>query len=168
MKTTIITLVTALAFLFAISSCNGQSGAVKDQAGVYKQYDEMKKKVTYPTSDAGWTMTCIMDGKPWKASGIFFPPNSGRIIGQYLDSQIGLPDMGVYVVGHKTNFGHHAVDFAPVAATTLWDSHTGEMEITRSGDGWVEGKFHFVADMMNSTKTMTVTDGFFRISNKKQ
>jgi hypothetical protein len=162
------TLITLLVATLAITACNGQSSAVKDQAGVYKKFDEMKKKHTYPTSEDGWTMTCLVDGQPWKAAEIFDPAGYGRIVGNYKESKIGLPDRAVYKLGYKLNFEHSAVDFDPLGSTGLWGGNSGEMEITKVGSDWVEGKFHFTATLMNSSKTMEITNGFFRIPLKNK
>jgi hypothetical protein len=162
------TLLIALAASIVISSCNGQSGAVKDQAGVYKQLDDMKAKFTYPSTADGWTMTCLINGQPFKASSIIDPPDAGRITGQYKDGKIALPISSICEVGQKTDFSNSAVDFSPVGSPDFWGGHSGEMEITKVGNGWVEGKFHFTAKLMNSDKTMEITSGFFRITDRKR
>jgi hypothetical protein len=43
----------------------------------------------------------------------------------------------------------------------------GEMEITKVDDNWAEGKFSFTGSASSTTKTVEVTDGFFRISMAK-
>jgi len=153
---------------FVLTSCNGQSGAVKDQQSAYKKLDEMKKKGTFPTTSDGWTMTCLVDGQPWKATEIVDPPGYGRIVGNYKESKISLPDPERYEVGDKTDFSRSAVDFDPLGSTGFWGGHSGEMEITKVGSEWVEGKFHFTAKLMNSSKTMEITNGFFRIPLKNK
>ena len=162
------TLIIALAIALTAISCNGQSGAVKDQQSAYKKLDEMKKKGTYPTTSDGWTMTCLVDGQAWKATEIFDPAGYGRIVGNYKESKIGLPDPEQYEVGKKTDFSRSAVDFDPLGSTGFWGGHSGEMEITKVGPEWVEGKFHFTAKLMNSSKTMEITNGFFRIPLKNK
>ena len=160
---------TLIAILIAsamISSCNGQSSkAIKDQQDAYKVLDDAEKKATNATSEGGWTMTCLIDGQSWKASGIMTPSQTGRIVGKYKDGKISLP-LPPYEVGHKTNFENSAVDFSPVGAPDFWGGHSGEMEVTRVQGGWAEGKFHFTAKLMKSDKKIEVTDGFYRIKIK--
>jgi predicted small secreted protein len=163
MRTLLTLLITAL----VISSCNGQSGAVKDQQGAYKVLEDMKKKGLQPASDGGWTMTCLIDGKPWRADGLYPPAMTSRIQGVNGDSYLSFDDPGSYHVGQKQDLSTHAAEFNPPnAGNELWGGHSGEMEITKVANGWVEGKFHLTATVRNTNKKMEVTDGFFRFAVK--
>jgi hypothetical protein len=45
----------------------------------------------------------------------------------------------------------------------IYGGNTGEMEITKADGNWAEGKFFFTCSG-STDKTVSVTDGFFRIS----
>ena len=152
----------------AITACNGQSGAVKDQQAANKALEEMKAKGMIPTTDGGWTLTATVDGKPWKAQALYSPIDAGRIVGFDRDGKISLPYPSTsLVVGYKSTFGeHNAVDFSPVGAPDFWSAHTGEMEITKVSDGWIEGKFYFTATLRGTDKKSEVANGFFRVAKK--
>jgi len=163
---TVIALVIAT---MVITSCNGQSGAVKDQQSAYKVLADMKKKGAIAASDNGYTMTCLIDGKPWKANVLYPTAMTGRIFGENGESHISLDDPDTYEEGKKIDIATHAAEFNPPnAGNELWGGHSGEVEITKVGNGWVEGKFHFTAAVMNTNKKMEITNGFFRVALKKR
>ena len=161
---------TVIALFFAgifYSVCHGQSGAVKDQQSAYKVLDDLKKKNMQPATDDGWTMTCLIDGKPWKAIALYIPAAIGRIGGENGKSKVSLYDPTSYRVGYKRDFSTSAVEFDPPGSNDIWGGHAGEMEITRVANGWVEGKFHFTATGMTTHGKIEVTNGFFRFATKK-
>jgi hypothetical protein len=165
MKTLFALLIASL----VLTSCNGQSSAVKDQQGAYKVLADMKKKGAIPASDNGYTMTCLIDGKPWKANVLYPTAMVSRILGENGESRISLDDPGNYEVGYKMDISTHAAEFNPPnAGNELWGGHSGEVEITKAGNGWVEGKFHFTATVMNTNKKMEITNGFFRVALPKR
>lgn len=156
--------------MFTITVCKGQSNkALKDQQDVYKSLEDMKAKGLYPSTEGGWTMTALIDGKPWKATGVYSPALSSRITGVYKESKISMPDPARLTAGLKINFGeHNVVDFSPVDNPDFWGSRSGQMEITKVTGDWAEGKFSFTATMRGSNQKIEVTNGFFRISSKNQ
>ena len=160
-------LITLLLAIMIISSCHGQSGAVKDQQSAYKVLEDLKKKNMQPATDEGWTMTCLIDGKPWKATALYMPTAMGRIGGENGTSHVSLYDPGNYQVGYKKDFATSAVEFDPPGSKDIWGGHAGEMEITKVANGWVEGKFHFTATGMTTHGKIEVTNGFFRFATKK-
>lgn len=161
------TLILLFAAALLAGSCHGQSSkAVKDQQDAYKVLEDMKAKGLNPTTEGGWTMTADIDGKPWKATGIYNLAMSDRITAIYKDSKISLP-VPALEVGYKSKFGDgNAVDFSPVGDANFWGGRSGEMLVTKVGGGWLEGTFFFTAKLRGTDKKMEVTNGFFRVSSK--
>ena len=158
-----------LCFLITIclftSSCQSQqSKAMKDQQKAYNKLEEIKPG-NFATTDGGWTMTCTMNGKPWKATSMFPPKTSDRIIGYKGEDYIGFPFKQSYLTaGYKTAFKEgHAADLGISDDVVFYSGTTGEMVITKVSSGWVEGTFHFTATTSKSPKTVDVTNGFFRV-----
>lgn len=149
--------------------CNAQAtNAVKDQQAANAELAEMKAKGQVPTADGGWTMTATINGKPWKASSMFPPQLSGRIIGYYQESSIGLPfNRGRLNTGNKETLKQDdAADLRFDLSgdeDDLWGGYVGEIEITKVTGIWAEGKFYFTASQRSSGKKVEVTNGFFRI-----
>lgn len=120
-----------------------------------------------PTTETGWTMKAIVNGKQWIASSIIKPDMAGRILGDANDIKIGLPyNRSNMIAGRKTTFSHdNATDiFLPEDEGGILGGYKGEMLITKADEQWAEGTFHFYASSDRSDKKAEVTDGFFRIS----
>jgi hypothetical protein len=164
MKHSIFAVLAVLA-LFSLTSCQAQTDAKKVAAQIKSTIEETMPG-TLPTKEGGWTMKAKMNGKEWVASAMMPPDAPGRIIGYYNKESISFPfvrrDM---VAGNKIRFSdHYAVDLFTNDETGIWGGRTGEMVITKVNGNWAEGLFHFTATARNTTKTIEVTDGFFRIS----
>lgn len=165
MKQTFCFLIT---ILFITSCQSQQSKAMKDQQ---KAYDILKSlpNGAVATSDGSWTMTATIDGKSWKANYMYSPEATSRIISHYNDESIELPywKQGM-VVGKTTTFKEgNATDLFLNDEVGIYGGTQGEMVITKVNGGWVEGTFHFVASSSRSSKTVNVTNGFFRIQISK-
>jgi hypothetical protein len=154
-----------LGLLYFVSSCNSQQTA-RQQAIAEKNAIEAARPGTIPSKSGGWTMSAKIDGKDFTASSLMPPIAAGRIIGYYKSAYIGLPyDRRYLVVGKKISFGEsNAVDLSVPDDDNFYAGRAGEMEITKVGADWVEGIFHFTATSHGSSKTFSVTDGFFRIA----
>ena len=101
-----------------------------------------------PTTNNGYMMHAKLEGKIWMAISMMPPSETGRIIGYNHGEDIGLP-----------------YDSLMILPGTM--GKTGEMKITAMNDHWLEGKFFFTATSSNSKKSLSVTDGFFRIPRPK-
>jgi len=159
----------SIMMLFLLSSCNSQQTEARKQAEVVKNAIIQTRPGTMPTKEGSWTMTARIAGKKWEASAIMPPEAAGRIVGYYQEEYIGLPyDRRDMVVGKKIRFHEgNAVDLSTTDDIGLWGGRKGEMEITKVDDNWAEGKFYFTGSTSRSTKTIEVTEGFFRISLKR-
>ena len=158
----------SIIMLFLLSSCNSQQTEAIKQAEVVKNAILQNRPGTMATKEGSWTMTARIDGKKWTATAIMPPEAAGRIVGYYQEEYIGLPyDRRSMVVGKKIKFQEgNAVDLATNDEIGLWGGRKGEMEITKVDGDWAEGKFYFTGSTSRSTKTIAVTEGFFRISMK--
>ena len=160
MKQTISILVLVIMF----SYCGNQSSAIKDQ----QQAMEVLKSVTpgtVPTTSDGFTMKAKLNGKEWSATSMMPPVAPSRIIGYNNGEYISFPyDRRNMVIGKKTTFTQdYAVDLTTDDDVKFWGGRKGEMLITKVDDNMAEGTFFFTASASGSTKTIEVTDGFFRI-----
>jgi hypothetical protein len=152
--------------LCLVSSCHSQS-TTQQKAAAEKAAIETAKPGTIPAKEGGWTMTAVINGKPWTATSLMPPEAAGRIIGYYKDAYIGLPYYRK--LGDKTIFGEgNAVDLSVSNDDNFYGGRTGGMEITKVNGDWIEGVFHFTASSNGSSKTFVVTNGFFRISVAKK
>ena len=157
-------IITVLLSAVIILSCgNKNDKTVSDAKNLQKEITSMQPG-GIPTTEGGWTMKAKIDGKEWVASSIISPEAAGRIAGEGNDKSISLPyNRRSMVVGNKTEFSHdNAVDLFTNDDVGLWGGYSGEMEITKVDDKWAEGKFFLTGS--SDSKTIEVTDGFFRIS----
>lgn len=164
MKLTLLLIIFST-FLFSCSN-NAQNTTIeqaKKTAAIIKQM----QPGGISTTENGWKMTAIIDGKRWSASSIIEPDMAGRILGDANEIKIGLPyNRSNMIAGRKTTFSHEdATDiFLPADEGGILGGYKGEMLITKADEQWAEGTFHFFASSERSDKRAEVTDGFFRIS----
>jgi hypothetical protein len=163
------TLITLLLASLALSACNGQSSALNDQKKINKALDEMVARGMVPTTEAGYTMTATIDGKPWKAQAMYPISMNGSIHACYEESTIDLPYWEGYKAGSKSDFSKgHGPTFAPPGPFDLYTVHAGQLEITKVTNEWMEGTFYFTATLQSDPgKKIEVTNGFFRVAKKK-
>ncbi|HZE84984.1 MAG TPA: hypothetical protein VE035_11795 [Puia sp.] len=155
--------------LLSLGACNDRMSEGKKLAAEIQSVQSALRPGTFPTTEGGWTMTAKLNGVNWIATSMFPPEASSRIIGYYKNDYIGFPyDRRNMVVGKKMTFREdNAADLAVDDEIGLYGGRKGEMEITKVDGNWAEGKFYFTANTVrNSSKTVEVTDGFFRISIK--
>ncbi len=151
-----------------LAACHGQSSDIDNQKKINRTLDEMVAKGMIKTTEGGYTMTATVAGKPWKADAMYPVDLNGSIHAFYGESTIDLPYWEGYKTGSKTDFSHgHGPIFTPVGSTDFYTVHTGQMEITKASGDWLEGTFSFTAVMYDDhSKTIEVTNGFFRVAKK--
>ena len=159
---------TVFLLLFFLSSCNSQTDPKKLADGI-KNTVELAPGST-PTTEGGLTMKATIGGKAWVAAGMIPAEAAGRIIGSRNKVSISLPyDKRYLYVGKKVKFSdHQAVDLFNDDEVGIWGGRIGEMEITKVDDNWAEGRFYFTGSTLDGSKTIAVTDGFFRIAVPKR
>ncbi|PZR27737.1 MAG: hypothetical protein DI535_09130 [Citrobacter freundii] len=149
--------------LILFSSCQSQqSKAMDDQKKAHKVLGKADQgKIV--TSPGGWTMTATLNGKPWKASSMFPPEASGRIIGYLNDQSISLPFKKSKMVAGKTDVfsSTNVVDILMDDEVKIWAGTEGEMTITSVTNGWIEGEFRVTA--RDGNKILTITGGHFKV-----
>lgn len=161
-----------LVFLTAIimSSCgNNDKNKAASEAKQGMPSVKEKQPGTIITKEDGWSMKAKINGKDIIAMSMMSPDETEQIIGFYSgDKYIGLPfNRQNMVMGKKMSFSDQNADLTTNDDVKVWNGGKGEMEITKVFDKWVEGKFYFTGYSYDNKKTIEVTDGFFRISMKK-
>lgn len=159
----------SILFIAAILSSCGNS----DQAKAVEQAKQIQSAIqpgTTATTADGYMMTAKLDGKEWNAASMMPPDAASRIIGYSGEEYIGLPyDKRYLSEGYKITFTENqAADLSTNDDPGMYGGRKGEMEITKVGDNWVEGKFYFTGTTHSSDKKVEVTDGFFRIPYFKE
>jgi hypothetical protein len=158
-------LIPCLVFFF-LSSCNSQQSDARKTAADIKKTLADNTPGSIPTKEGGPMMKATIAGKAWVADAMMPPEAAGRIIGFYNKESISLPyyrrDL---VVGKKIKFSdHQAVDLFLNDEVGIWGGRQGEMEFTKVDANWAEGVFHVTGSTLDGSKTIAVTDGFFRIA----
>jgi hypothetical protein len=123
------------------------------------------------TTHDGWNMKAKINGKDYSAYSVWLPEGEHEIVGFYDgDKYIGLyyhpKDL---VVGKKLSFSDLNATLTTDDSVGVRSGDKGQLEITKVDDKWVEGKFFFTAVSFDAkkSKTIEVTDGFFRVGVDK-
>lgn len=121
------------------------------------------------TSEGGYAMQAVVDGKPWKAAGMMEinASNNNLIRGTGGDVQLGF-----YVDTEHPNLGKerplgegHSADL--MVGDGSWHAIKGGYTIDKADPALIEGRFHFTAQKFQSDQTLEVTDGAFRVVPKR-
>ena len=162
-------LLTPFLLLFFLSSCSSQQSDPKKLAAGIKETVETTPG-SIPTREGGLTMKATIGGKAWTADGMIPAEAAGRIVGSYNKISISLPyDRRDLYVGKKIKFSdHQAVDLFNNDEVGIWAGRKGEMIYTKVDADWAEGTFYFTGSTLEDSKTIAVTDGFFRIAVPKR
>jgi len=161
-------LLTSFLLLFCLSSCNSQQSDAKKLAADIKRTIEITPGSS-PTREGGLTMKATIAGKAFVANDMIPAEAAARIIGNYGTVQISLPyDRRYLYVGKKIKFSEHAANLFYDDEVGIWGGRQGEMEITKVDDNWAEGTFYFTGSTLDGSKTIAVTNGFFRIAVPKR
>lgn len=150
--------------VIAAISCDSQS-----KSDAVKQATDIKKMVKehspgYIATNAEFYMKAKINGKDWSADEMMASDRAGRIVGKLNGESISLPfELRYAKTGATTNFKNHAVDIYMKDDAGIWGGRMGEMEFTKVGDNYAEGKFYVTATGLDSDKQLTITEGTFRI-----
>lgn len=161
-------IVTLLSFIFF--SCGGSAqDEAKDLAEQIKETTKKNSPGTVATSESKYYMKAKINGKQWVASHMMPDEDAnssyirihGENGGDYMNFQLW--KRGVEL-GKKFPFDDdHAANLSLEEDSGFWGGTSGELEITKLDGKWMEGKFSFKATSSGSTKTIDVTEGFFRV-----
>lgn len=166
-------------FIFSISllilpftGCNNAARSeAQQQADLIQKTMKENTPGAIATSETGYYMKAKIDGKEWSATHMV-PDNDERssmkmIRGENDGDNINfqLWKQGVEV-GKKRSFSEtNAAGIFIADDPELISGQTGEVEITKLDEQWLEGTFHFTATSGSSNKKVEVTDGRFRVAS---
>ncbi len=157
---------------FILCSCeNGSEKKANNDTTIPKSGKKEMRLGAMATSDDGWNMKAKINGKDYSAYSVWLPEGEHEIVGFYDgDKYIGLnyhpKDL---VVGNKLSFSDLNAVLTTDDSVGIRSGNKGELEITKADGKWIEGKFFFTADSYDAkkSKTIEVTNGFFRIGANK-
>lgn len=157
-------MIIASSVIFLFANCNSPKSNAMEQAKATQEVLKANSPGYVATSADGYYMKAKINGKEWVAESMMPPEAPARIIGDKNGESISLPyDRRDMVVGKKRNFETYAVDLFLNDDVGIWGGHKGEMVITKADDKSAEGNFYFTASGNNTTQTINVTEGFFRV-----
>ncbi len=161
-----------ISLLIAFTGCNnGVQNEARQQAELIQKTMKENTPGAIATSDNGYYMKAKVDGKDWSATHMV-PDNDERssykMIRRENDGDninFQLWKQGVEV-GKKRAFSEtNAAGIFLANDAALISGQTGEVEITKFDEQWLEGTFHFTATNSSSNKKVEVTDGRFRVAS---
>ncbi|MBC7829636.1 MAG: hypothetical protein H7122_17965 [Chitinophagaceae bacterium] len=151
-------------------SCSGSAHDEAEQlADQIKETTKKNSPGTVATSESNYYMKAKIDGKNWVASHMMpdeevnssYIRIHGENGGDYMNFQLW--KRGIES-GKKFPFDdEHAANLSLEDDDGFWAGKSGELEITKLDGKWMEGKFWYKATSSGSTKTVEVTEGFFRV-----
>lgn len=148
---------------------NSAQGDAKNLAAQIQNTVKENAPGSLPVAEGGYTMRAKINGKEWTANSMMpATDKTGRIIGYHNTDYISFPyDKRDMVAGKKIRISeNHAVDFV-TKENGICGGRSGEMNITKVDDNWVEGTFFFTVNSCVGVATkIEVTDGFFRIPSE--
>lgn len=122
------------------------------------------------TSGNGYMMKAKIDGRDWSASHMMpdddvnssYKMIHGENGGDYINFQLW--KRGIEV-GKKITFSDdHVANLSLENVSGFFGGKSGEVEITKMDEQWLEGNFHFTATTSSSDKKVEVTEGQFRVA----
>jgi hypothetical protein len=116
------------------------------------------------TSDGGYVLQAVIDGKPWKATRMMEINGSNEHLIRGTGDEVQL---GFYIdsehpyLGRERPLGEgHSADL--MIGDGSWHAVKGGYTIDKVDPASIEGRFHFTAQKFQSSETLEVTDGTFR------
>ena len=159
-----------VALLSILIACGDSAhDEAKDLARQIKESAKKNSPGTVSTSENGYNMRAMIDGKLWIASHMMPDKDSsssylrihGENGGDYINFQVW--KQGI-TPGKKFPFDEdHAANLSLEADAGFWGGRSGQLEITKLDGEWMEGKFSFKATSSSSPKSIEVSEGFFRV-----
>lgn len=162
-----IRLFSAITLILIVAACGGPQSEAKKLAEQIQKTVKENSPGFVPTSETGYFMKAKIDGKEWTASAMYPNDNSDsrRIVGENNGESISFSIwMRGLSEGKKEVFSEsNAADLFTNDDIGIWGGRKGAVEITKINDQVVEGKFYFTASTSRASKTLEVTEGFFRM-----
>lgn len=159
------------AFLSSMSFSCGSSAQdeAKQLADQIKETTKQNSPGTVATSESNYYMKAKINGRQWVASHMMPDEDvnssyiriHGENGGDYMNFQLW--KRGVEL-GKKIAFNDdHAANLSLEEDAAFWGGKSGEIEITKLDGQWMEGNFSYKATSSSPTKSIEVTEGFFRV-----
>jgi hypothetical protein len=150
-----------------------QSQTHKEAKELQKNIETISTPPTVATHITGYYLKAKINGKQWVAKKMV-PDTDGsgivEVIGfngpdpskNAIHFQVGMKD----AAGKKRQLDDTRIIryFDASESEGLYIAQTGEINTTRVTDEWMEGTFYGTAIDAASNKTVTITDGYFRVS----
>lgn len=157
---------TSLLFFACGNSSHEEANELADQI---KETVKKNSPGSIATKETEYFMKAKIEGKQWIASYMIPDEDANssyiRIHGEngedYMNFQLW--KRGIEL-GKKFPFDDdHASNLSLEGDPAFWSGKSGEIEITKLDGKWMEGKFAYKATSSSSSKSIEVTDGFFRV-----
>lgn len=170
MKQLVFSLVLAITSTLFFSCGNSNQSKAVDLANQIQTAVKKNTPGTVPTSESGYYMKAKINGKDWVAKDML-PNNNedtrpifGEADGQKISFTIWMqrPKVGRKEIFKEGNVAE-LMGFEDVATC---DVKKGEAIVTKIDDNAIEGTFFMTCSSQKPSKTIEVTDGFFRLPNK--
>lgn len=160
--------VAMLSFVLIACGSSAQDEA-KDLAKKIEETTTKNSPGTVATKEDNYYMKARIDGKQWTASHMMPDEDlnssyiriHGENGGDYINFQLW--KQGVKAGKNFPFDEDHAANLSLEEEAGFWGGTDGQLEITKLDGNWMEGKFSFKASSSSSTKTIDVTEGFFRV-----
>jgi len=154
-----------------ISSCGDGEANTLAEAKQTQSVINQNMPGMISTSNDGYYIKAKIDGKDWSASHMLSADAIGKdwmkIRGEKGETRMDFQlQRKVVEVGKKKPFNEtNGASVYEPETSTLFLSRSGEVEITKVDNQWIEGIFHFPATDNKSGKQIQVTEGFFRVAS---
>ena len=162
-----------------ITSCNSAQSETQQQADLIEKTMKENSPNAVTTTESGSYLKAKVDGKEWTAATMV--PNHdassstmmvrGERGKDVIHFQLWKPSLAI---GKKKPFDESSpAGIYMESNNAMISGNTGQVEITKMDNEWVEGIFYFTATGVvydaagnSSPKTVVVTEGRFRVPNR--
>ena len=156
--------------LIILSACNSTKSEAEQQSELIQKTMKENTPGTLATSESGYYMKAKFNGEYWSAS--HMRPDDNEQSGyKTIHAENGIENITFQLWKRGVALGKK-IPFKEERMATLtldeedgiYFGQTGEVEITKMDDKWMEGTFYFTGNTLSSGKKVEVTDGRFRIA----
>ncbi len=155
--------------IFMLHACNSNHPDAVRQAELIRSVIKEHTPGSLATSESGYYMKARIDGKQWLASHMM-PDESANSSYVLIQGENGEADMHFQLWKRGLATGK-IIAFSDDRAASLsirkddnfLGGTTGQVEITKMDNQWLEGSFRFTATSGSSGSRAEVTQGIFRV-----
>jgi hypothetical protein len=166
----ILLIVCSSVIISFITACNGTRSEAQKQSELIQTTLKENSPGSISTSKDGYYLSAKLDGKEWSANAMMADNSASSNIKMiHAEGGDDVIKLQLYkpriVVGKKVAFNEQSPANLFTADGAMYSGNTGEIEITKVDDQWIEGSFHFTATTSSSNAKVEVTDGRFRVAS---